>query len=485
LGRAGAGVGLVALAAGVFLSGLDQTVVVAVLPRIITDLNIPITELDKASWIVTAYLLGYTVAMPLLGRAADVHGYRTLFAICAALFAVGSWVAAVTTNLWLLVAARGVQAVGGGGMVPVGLAAAAFLYRGRARLLALGAIAAAAEAGAVLGPAWGAAMVDQWGWRSIFWINLPLTAALIVAVGVLLRGGSLGQGRVDYPGGLLIGLSLLALTLGLSGGTGGFIHDHRALLDVAAAVLGAAFIARQARARWPLISLDLFRRAPFASANAANLFIGAALIVALVEVPLFATTVLNKSASASGLTLLRLTALIPVGALAGGRLSARAPYPLAATGGMLLSAVGFLRLSGWDAAVAEPRMSIDLALTGLGFGLVLAPLAGSVLGTARGGSETVGAASLTIARMIGMMVGLSVLTTWGLAEFGRRVANHPLPLQTPGQSQQAYQVLLDRYASVVKGAALFVFDRLFVVAAVLCAVAALVSLLLRRSPEPA
>jgi hypothetical protein len=78
-----------------------------------------------------------------------------------------------------------------------------------------------------------------------------------------------------------------------------------------------------------------------------------------------------------------------------------------------------------------------------------------------------------------------VLTTWGLAEFDRRVANHPLPLQTPGQSQEAYQVLLDRYESVVRAAALFVFDRLFVVAAVLCAVAALVSLLLRRSPEPA
>src|SRR5439155_26467749 len=88
LGRAGAGVALAALAVGVFVSGLDQTVVVAVLPRVITDLNVPITDLDKASWIVTAYLLGYTVAMPLLGRAADVHGYRVVFAACAALFAL-------------------------------------------------------------------------------------------------------------------------------------------------------------------------------------------------------------------------------------------------------------------------------------------------------------------------------------------------------------------------------------------------------------
>jgi MFS family permease len=483
LGRAGAAPALAALCIGVFVSGLDQTVVVSVLPRVITDLNVPITERDKASWIVTAYLLGYTVAMPLIGRAADVHGYRDLFGICAALFALGSWLAAIAPGLWSLVAARAIQAVGGGGMVPVALAAAAFLYRGRARVLALGAVAGAAEAGAVLGPLYGAIMVHELGWRWIFWVNLPLTAVLVVAVAAILRAGSLGGGRVDYVGGLLIGASLLALTLGLSGGSGSVVEQHRLLLNFTAALLGAAFVARQALTRWPLISLALFRRGPFAAANAANVFIGAALIVALVEVPLFAITVLDKSDAAGGLMLLRLTALIPVGALAGGWLSARLPLPAAATGGMLLTAIGFVRLSGWDAGVDEPRISADLAITGLGFGLVLAPLASSVLDAARGGSETVGAASLTIARMIGMMVGLSSLTTWGIEAFKRRVADHPVPLPTPGQSSHAYQVALDRYESAVTAAALFVFDRLFLVAAVLSAIAAIAALLLKRSAE--
>jgi hypothetical protein len=150
---------------------------------------------------------------------------------------------------------------------------------------------------------------------------------------------------------------------------------------------------------------------------------------------------------------------------------------------MLLSALGFWRLSGWNATLAEPRLSLDLAITGVGFGLVLAPLAGSVLGAARDGDETVGAAALTIARMIGMMVGLSSLTTWGLGAFERRVAHHPLPLPTPGQSPHAYDLLLERYETAVTSAALFVFDRLFLVAAALCAVAALVSLTLRGTPD--
>jgi MFS family permease len=477
-------VALAALSVGVFVSGLDQTVVIAVLPRVITDLNVPITDLDKASWIVTAYLLGYTVAMPLLGRAGDVHGYRAVFAVCAALFALGSWLAAIAPTLWALVAARGIQAVGGGGMVPVALAAAAFLYRGRARVVALGVVAGAAEAGAVLGPLYGAVMVNGLGWRSIFWINLPLSALLLASVWALLRAGALGTGRVDYAGGLLIGLALLALTLGLSGGTGSLIEHHRLLLGATAGVLALAFVAWQARTRWPLITLALFRRAPFACANAANLFIGAALIVALVEVPLVATTVLGKSDAAAGLMLLRLTAPIPVGALAGGWMAARLAYPVAATGGMLLSALGFVRLSGWDAAITEPRLSLDLAITGLGFGLVLAPLAGSVLGAARDGNETVGAASLTVARMIGMMIGLSALTTWGLGAFEHRVAHHPLPLPTPGQNPHAYHVLLERYETAVTAAALFVFDRLFLIAAGLCAAAAIIALTLRRPPEP-
>src|SRR5439155_11172423 len=219
-----------------------------------------------------------------------VHGYRDLFGVCAALFAVGSWLAATAPGLWSLVAARAIQAVGGGGMVPVALAAAAFLYRGRARLLALGVIAGAAEAGAVLGPLYGAVMIHEFGWRAIFWVNLPVVALLVASVGRLLHADPRAHGRVDYAGGLLIGLALLALTLGLSGGTGDFLEGHRALLGVGAAVFALGFVARQARARWPLLSLELFRRAPFASAHAANLFIGAALIVALVQVPLFATT---------------------------------------------------------------------------------------------------------------------------------------------------------------------------------------------------
>ena len=114
---------------------------------------------------------------------------------------------------------------------------------------------------------------------------------------------------------------------------------------------------------------------------------------------------------------------------------------------------------------------------------MLAPLAGSALGASRGGSEAVGASSLTIARMVGMMIGLASLTTWGLAEFHRRVDRYRLPAPKRGQSDRVYHALLERYESHVSSAALYVFDRLFLVAAGLCLAAGLLALWLRAPHE--
>jgi MFS family permease len=474
---------LVALAAAVFVSGLDQTMVVTILPEIIVDLRVPFTEFDEASWIVTAYLLGYTVAMPLVGRLADLYGYRPLFAACTALFVGGSWWAAESGGLGELVMARGVQAVGGGGMVPIALAATSALASGRARMLALGVIAGAAEAGGVLGPLYGTGMLELAGWRSVFWVNIPLGVVLLALVGACLQARAEGTGRVDYLGGLLAAVALLALALGLSGGGAGLRGWPRGLAFAIAAIAALSFVRYELRSDSPLVPLRLFRAPAFASAGGANLLVGAALIVALVEVPLFATVVLRDDVTGGGLTLLRLTALIPLGALLGGWAAGRLPLSAVSAAGMLISAAGFARLSFWDRGIGEPALTIDLAVTGLGFGVVLAPLAGSALGAAGHGAQAVGASLLTVARMVGMMVALAALSTWGLGEFDRRVGGYELPLQEPGESDAAYDLRLDRYEEKVADAAVFVFDRLFLVAASLCLGAAVLSAWLRAPHE--
>ena len=161
------------LCLGVFSTALDQTVVVAALPSVMVDLEIPLTDLDRASWIVTGYLVSYTVAMPLAGRLSDVHGRVRMFQVALLLFSIGSALVAVAPNFPWVVSARVIQAIGGGATVPIGLAMAVGAVAPQQRGIALGLVAASAEAGSVLGPLYGGAIIEWIGWRWIFWLDIP------------------------------------------------------------------------------------------------------------------------------------------------------------------------------------------------------------------------------------------------------------------------------------------------------------------------
>src|SRR5579864_2503022 len=160
------------------------------------DVGLTIERLEQATPIITGFLAGYVVAMPLLGAYSDARGRVPVYVACIAAFAVGS-VMTASAGLWpfaglpWLVAGRFIQGLGGGGLVPLSLALAADLYRDRARTFALGSVAALQEAGSVFGPLYGAtlaAAASAFGdWRFVFWLNVPLAA--ICGVGLLAASG--------------------------------------------------------------------------------------------------------------------------------------------------------------------------------------------------------------------------------------------------------------------------------------------------------
>ena len=167
---------------GAFVTALDQTVVVTALPSLMLDLKISLTQLDQASWIITAYLLGYTAAMPVIGRLADVYGYTRVYQVSLVVFVIGTSLVAVSQSLEWMVAARVIQAVGGGATVPIGLAIAGAALPRKQWGLALGIVAGSAEAGSMLGPAYGGAIIELADWRWIFWLNIPQSAVLFLAL---------------------------------------------------------------------------------------------------------------------------------------------------------------------------------------------------------------------------------------------------------------------------------------------------------------
>ncbi len=475
------------LLAAVFLGSLDQTVVVTALPAVIDDLQIPFTRLNDAAWIVTAYLLGYTVAMPLIGRMSDAFGRQRVMLACLALLGVTSLACGAARSLEWLIVARGLQAIGGGALLPVTLAVVGDLFPIERRSVLLGTVAGAAEAGGVLGPLWGAAVLDHLKWPWVFYFNVPLVAVLLLALSRWPAPGktSSEQPKVDYVGGALLGAGLGLLALGLSRETSQGGALIRVLLGAAAAIALAVFVWHERRAAVPLIEPRLFAHRAFAAGNVLSLLSGVALIVAMVDVPLYAATVLQRSPVEGGLLLMRLMVGIPIGAVAGGWVTRRIGPAVTGAAGMAACAVGLAFLARWRPDTSMEEMTAGLLVAGLGFGLQLAPITSVVVGQAGVARAGVAAALVTVMRMIGMLVGVATLTSWGLDRFNGLVADLPLPLPALGESAEVSQQRLEAYQRVVLDASLTVFGEIFTAAAVVCVVALVPAALLRLQRQPA
>ena len=452
---------LIAVAGGVFIAADDQTSVVTVLPALIPDIGLSVDDFYLASWVINGYLLGYIVALPIVGRIADARGHGRVYAASLGVFMVGSALVAAAPGFWWLVAARALQAVGGGAVVPVAMAIVVGQMPPGRRALGLGAIAAAAEGGALVGPLWGGLVTEVLGWRWMFWLNIPMALPVLAGVWWLARNER-AAGRIDWLGATLLAAGLTALTVAIADDPlFPRAWELTALLVAAAAALAAAFAWRQRGHDEPMVRFSMFAPRPVWSSATMSLLVGGGLITALISVPLFVNLVLLERPIDGGVTLLRFTAAVPVGALLGGWATGRIGPRLPAAAGVLLGALGFAGLVAWNEGLVEAWRSAPLIVGGFGFGLLIAPLGVAVLSHVREEERATAASWLTLARMGGMLVGTGLLTSHGLGRFYARAGS--IEFGSP------------EFLELVTEAQVSTFHEIWVVAALVMVLAAIVA----------
>jgi MFS family permease len=480
----------------VFIAALDLTVVAPILPTVIGDLGISAVDADRYSWIVLSYLVAYTVTVPITGRISDYAGRIPVFMGAMALFLAGSVVVATADTLGVIIAGRTLQGLGGGAMLPVSMALVADVTPIRQRAATLGLVAAVDTFGWVLGPVWGAVIFELLGsWRAIFWLNIPLG---IIAAAILVTSRSRVQGRnpLARPEMLptVVGtVALIAFCLALSsGGEGSLSADQGAaqlggstnpLADYRLPLFGVSllafggFIFLERRAVRPVLPPALIRQRLFQVAGAANLLVGSALIVAMVNAPL-AVAILSSEERASIDTALLLgsfTLAMTVGAITGGRLVNRVQPRIAAALGLLTAGIGFAMMSTWPDRLDLWLQSGTIAIAGLGLGVVIAPIGEVAIRAARDVDYGAASGLVLVARLLGMTIGLAAVTAFGLERLDRRVGDLPPISPLPGETTSEYFVRQQEYLTAnLIPLTLDVIHETFLIAAALCAISIVV-----------
>jgi EmrB/QacA subfamily drug resistance transporter len=408
-----------AVAFGLFMIMLDNTVVNVALPSIQRDLG---ADLSSLEWIVAGYALTFAALMLIGGKLADAYGRRLIFVTGIVIFTLASLACGLAGTEDQLIAARIVQGAGAALMNPATLSIIAATFPPRQRGAAIGIWAGVSALALAIGPLVGGLLTEHVGWEWIFFVNIPV-GILGIAASLLLIDESKDEThvRLDLPGLATSALGLFALTYGLiEANTYGWGSGRIVGSFVVAALALVGFVMLERRQRAPMLDLNLFRNGTYTGANVVVLLVALAMFGVFFFVSLYMQNILGYSAVQAGAAFLPLTILIILVAPIAGRTSDRIGSRWLMTAGMTLLAVQLVYFSQLGTNADFWNLLPGMLIGGVGMSLTMTPSAAAATRAVPVEKAGVGSAVLNAFRQVGGSVGIALMGAIVAHEAGGR-----------------------------------------------------------------
>ena len=418
---------------GMFLAALDQTIVGTALPTIVNSLH----GLNHMSWVVTAYLLTSTISTPLYGKLSDQFGRKGIFQFAIVVFLVGSALAGLSQNMLELIAFRGIQGLGAGGLMAMAMTIIADVVSPRERGRYQGYFGATFAVSAIAGPLLGGVFTSYLSWRWIFYINIPIgIVALVVTSAVLKLPFRRRSHRIDFLG---AGLMMVGVTAALFVTVwGGTQYPWSSPQIIALAVVSAAFIAAfvvwEHHAAEPILPPSLFRIGVFRTASTVSFLLSMVMFGAIIYLPLYLQLVDGVSIMVSGLLMVPLMLGLLASSIVSGQIVSRTgKYKAMPIVGSVMVVIGMWLLSHLDLHTPHLTMSLYVIVLGAGMGMTMQIMILATQNAVPTDSIGTGTAAVTFFRSLGGAFGTSLFGAVFIAGL-----SHWIPLLVPGAASRIH-----------------------------------------------
>src|ERR687883_1460935 len=414
----------IGLMLGMLVAAVSQTIVSPAMPVIVAELG----GIEHYSWIATSTLLVSAVSIPMVGKLSDIYGRRGFYIAGLVIFMLGSIFAGAAQGFWWLVAARAMQGLGMGTIMPLSQTIIGDIISPRERGKYMGYLGGVFGVASIAGPLAGGWITDNFSWRWLFFINLPIgVAALLFIVAFFHLPHIPSRHSLDYVGFVTLGLGLSAVLLATSWGGTQYPWGSWQIISlyIAGAAILTGFVINENYAREPVIPLRLFGNSIFTLSNVANLAIAMCMFGAIFFIPIYAQGVIGVSVTNSGLVLIPLTvSMILVSILVGRLITYTGRYKSFVLAGILIMGLGYYLLTRLEYGATQTQLTLAMIVVGLGLGAVLQTYTLIVQNASSRSDLGVATATTQLSRSIRATLGTAIFGTIMTSGLSTEVPKH-------------------------------------------------------------